>query len=201
MLSEIVDVVLKSLYARSASLYNHSMVTGRLAQQLVVAGDLWRDYDPQQAHIAGLLHDAGKLFLPDAILLKSGPLDDTERGVMELHPIWGGQFCQGTVLETFKQVVLQHHEKPDGTGYPLGTREVCFEARIIQVADTLAALMDDRPYRREILHPHFLLRQVRETVEGLFAGEKERKVLHAVRVVLGLAEGKHARPPLSLVTT
>lgn len=199
VLSEIVDVVLKTLYAKSAGLYNHSVMTGKLAHRIVIAGGLWEDYDPHEAHIAGLVHDVGKLFLPDAILLKPGPLTREERSVMELHPVWGGQFVQGTPLERFKDVVLHHHESPDGTGYPLAKSQMSFEARLVQVADCLAALMDDRPYRREILHPHYLLQQIRGLVEKLFTDERQRKVLHGVEVVLGLKEGKHARPRLVLV--
>ncbi len=199
MLDQIVEVVLKTLYAKSAGLYNHSVTTGKLAQRLVIAGDLWKEFDPQQAHIAGVLHDVGKLSLPDSILLKTGELDESENDIMELHPIWGGQFVQGTDLESFKEMILHHHECPCGTGYPFGTRNVGIEARIIRVADCLATLMDDRPSCREIIDPHCLFQEVRELVDRLFSGEQERRMLHGVRVVLSLAEGKHFRPVLSVV--
>jgi len=65
MLDQIVDVVLKTFYAKNSGLYQHSVMTGRLAQRLVIAGDLTYEFDPQEAHISGLLHDVGKLFLPD----------------------------------------------------------------------------------------------------------------------------------------
>jgi HD-GYP domain-containing protein (c-di-GMP phosphodiesterase class II) len=199
MLDQIVEVVQKTLYAKSAGLYNHSVTTGKLAHRLVIAGDFWKDFDPQQAHIAGVLHDVGKLSLPDSILLKTGELDESENDVMELHPIWGGQFVHGTVLEPFKEMILQHHECPCGTGYPFGTRNVGIEARIIRVADYLATLMDDRPSYRKVLDPHCLFLEVWELVDRLFSGEQERRMLHGVRVVLGLAEGKHFRPILSVV--
>ncbi|WP_020678132.1 HD-GYP domain-containing protein [Geopsychrobacter electrodiphilus] len=199
MLDQIVEVVLKTLYAKSSGLYNHSVTTGKLAHRLVIAGDFCQEFEPQHAHIAGILHDVGKLSLPDSILLKVEALDESERDIMELHPIWGGQFVQGTDLEPFKEMILHHHECPTGTGYPFGIKNVGVEARVIQVADRLAALMDDRPYCREILDPHSLFQELRNVVDRLFSGEQERKMLHGVRVVLGLAEGKHSRPVFSVV--
>ena len=200
VIDQVVEIVLKSLYARNLGLYNHSVKTGKIAHRLVIAGDLWKDFDPQQAHIAGVLHDVGKLFLPDSILLKTGELNASERELMNLHPIWGGQFVQGTTLEPYQEIIMQHHECPSGTGSPFGLRNIGIKARIIQVADCLALLMDDHPDRQVTLNPHFLFQEILKRVDRLFSGEQKRRVLHGVRVILGLAEGKHSRSPLEIVS-
>jgi putative nucleotidyltransferase with HDIG domain len=100
---------------------------------------------------AGLLHDIGKLRVPDAILLKPGPLDDNEWAVMKMHPEIGVHILDQ--LGKFKDeaaLVMHHHEREDGSGYPgkLAGDEIPLGARILAVADTYDVLVSDRPYRR-----------------------------------------------------
>ena len=100
-----------------------------------------------------LLHDIGKIGIPDAILLKPGPLTPAEWTIMRRHPEIGRQviekipFLRGAV-----PIVYHHHERWDGTGYPLGLRgeAIPLEARIFAVADALDAMTFDRPYSRAI---------------------------------------------------
>jgi response regulator RpfG family c-di-GMP phosphodiesterase len=100
-----------------------------------------------------LLHDIGKIGIPDAILLKPGPLTPAEWRVMRSHPEIGRRliekipFLRGAVA-----IVYHHHERWDGTGYPLGLRgtEIPLGARIFAVADALDAMTFDRPYSRAI---------------------------------------------------
>ncbi|MFN2465929.1 MAG: HD-GYP domain-containing protein [Candidatus Dormibacteria bacterium] len=100
---------------------------------------------------AGLLHDIGKLHIPDSILLKPGPLSDEELMVMKQHPEMGldilarlGKFDEEA------EVVIAHHERIDGSGYPRGLKgdQIPLGARILAVADTYDVLVSDRPYRR-----------------------------------------------------
>jgi HD-GYP domain-containing protein (c-di-GMP phosphodiesterase class II) len=100
---------------------------------------------------SGLLHDVGKLGIPDAILHKQGPLDAAEWSVMRTHPEIGltilhraGRFNRELLA------VLHHHERMDGSGYPHGLRgeAIPIEARIVAVADTYDVLTSDRPYRK-----------------------------------------------------
>ncbi len=99
---------------------------------------------------AGYLHDIGKLTVPDAILLKAGPLTPAERQTMQLHPIEGERIC--SPLKSFRLVlpiIRHHHEKLDGSGYPDGLKgeQVPLSARILQIADVYDALATERPYK------------------------------------------------------
>lgn len=97
-----------------------------------------------------LLHDIGKIGVPDAILLKRGGLTDDEWVQMRQHVDYGVQIVRGIdFLEGAAQVVGQHHERFDGSGYPRGLEadQICVGARIFSVADAVDAITSDRPYR------------------------------------------------------
>jgi HD-GYP domain-containing protein (c-di-GMP phosphodiesterase class II) len=102
---------------------------------------------------AALLHDLGKIGIPDAVLFKPGKLDAHEREVIERHPVIGGELLGGvSTMEDIAPCVLHHHERIDGRGYPgkLGGSEIPIGARLIAVADTFDAMTTDRPYRRAL---------------------------------------------------
>jgi ribonuclease P protein subunit RPR2 len=101
-----------------------------------------------------LLHDLGKIGVPDAILLKPGPLTDEETKRMAEHPTLGARILErlpylGGVA---RDVVLHHHERWSGAGYPHGLRgtEIPLAARIFSLADAFDAMTNDRPYRRAL---------------------------------------------------
>jgi HD-GYP domain-containing protein (c-di-GMP phosphodiesterase class II) len=102
---------------------------------------------------AARLHDLGKIGIPDSILHKPGPLDQTEWAVMKHHPIWGAEMlarvpgCDGVA-----KIVLSHHEHFDGGGYPYGLEgdDIPLPSRIIAACDAYAAMVSDRPYRAAI---------------------------------------------------
>jgi putative two-component system response regulator len=102
--------------------------------------------------LGGILHDIGKIHVPDAILNKPGPLTPDEREIMEAHAIAGYKICLpfkkslGVALD----VICYHHEKLDGSGYPEGLKkdEIPMVARIMAVVDIFDALVTDRPYRK-----------------------------------------------------
>ena len=101
-----------------------------------------------------LLHDLGKIGLPDAILLKPGPLTDSEMKQMAEHPLLGARLLErlpylGGVA---REVVLHHHERWSGAGYPHGLRgeQIPLAARIFALADAFDAMTNDRPYRRAL---------------------------------------------------
>jgi putative two-component system response regulator len=99
---------------------------------------------------AGIVHDIGKVVVPDSILLKTGPLSVDEVEIMRKHPVVGERIC--APLRTFRLVlpiIRHHHERHDGSGYPDGLRgdEIPLTAAILQLADVYDALTTDRPYR------------------------------------------------------
>jgi putative two-component system response regulator len=113
---------------------------------------------PQDLRVAlrrgGLVHDIGKLSVPEHILLKPGPLTPEERKIMEQHTVIGERIC--APLRSFRHVlpiIRHHHEKQDGSGYPDGLKgeQVPLTARILQVTDIYDALTTDRPYRKALL--------------------------------------------------
>ncbi|MGA7077175.1 MAG: HD domain-containing phosphohydrolase [Terriglobales bacterium] len=99
---------------------------------------------------AGVVHDVGKVAVPDAILLKPGRLTEEERKLMQQHPVVGERIC--APLKSFRLVlpiIRHHHEKLDGTGYPDGLRgeSIPLTARVLQVVDVYDALTTERPYK------------------------------------------------------
>jgi HD-GYP domain-containing protein (c-di-GMP phosphodiesterase class II) len=102
-----------------------------------------------QLRLAGLLHDVGKIGIPDAILAKPGPLTDREFEVMKTHSMLGHGIVDATGLSEQANWILHHHERVDGRGYPdgLAGEEIPLESRIMLVADAYEAMTGDRPYR------------------------------------------------------
>jgi|SRR5579884_37253 len=128
--------------------------TGKHAERVTAYGmEIARRYRvplSDELEFGFLLHDVGKVAIPDAILYKPGPLTDEERALMARHPVIGAQIVRGIeFLAGAIDVVRCHHERWDGRGYPDGLRgeEIPVSARVFAVADVFDALTTDRPYR------------------------------------------------------
>jgi putative nucleotidyltransferase with HDIG domain len=119
---------------------------------LEIAGAMgWSDQQLETLARGAYLHDIGKLGIPDGILLKPGPLTPDERKLMQRHVQIGFDLVKDIpFLADAAEIVLTHHERFDGGGYPRGLKgkEILPGARIFSVADTLDAITSDRPYRR-----------------------------------------------------
>jgi len=130
--------------------------TGRHAERVAAYGlALGEVYgmalgDDPEIEFGFLLHDAGKVAVPDAILFKPGPLTAAERLVMQQHPVTGSEIVREIdFLGAARDVIRSHHERWDGSGYPDGLAgvDIPVSARVFAVADTLDALTTRRPYR------------------------------------------------------
>jgi response regulator RpfG family c-di-GMP phosphodiesterase len=147
---ETVAALATALESKDTGTRAHSQRVQRYALELAraVDSDLYED---QGTAYGFLLHDVGKIGIPDQILLKPGPLDDAERGRMKTHTVLGEQMLGGVAFLKGEglRVVRSHHERWDGSGYPdgLSGTEIPLVARIFAVADTLDAMTSDRPYR------------------------------------------------------
>ncbi len=107
----------------------------------------------QNVYYAGLLHDAGKISVPDAVLNKPGKLSDEERKLIQDHTVAGGKMLkQMTSLRGIRETALYHHERYDGNGYPEGLKgeSIPLYARIVGVADSYDAMSSNRVYRRHL---------------------------------------------------
>lgn len=133
---------------RDISTSTHSETVARYAE--MIADQLGLDAARiEQIRLAGVVHDLGKIGLPDQLLLKPGSLTADEWQQMERHPEIGAQILESAGLPEPAGWVHSHHERPDGTGYPLGLSgdDVSLEARILAVADSYEAMTTDHPYR------------------------------------------------------
>jgi HD-GYP domain-containing protein (c-di-GMP phosphodiesterase class II) len=137
--------------------------------------------------IGGLVHDIGKLAVPDAILKKPGALEDEEYEVVQGHPEWGNKLLNelGGFSQSVRQLVRDHHERLDGGGYPRGLKaqEIDLDTRILTVCDVYDALISKRVYRPAWKHDEALELLRRETGTAF----DERCVGALERVVSGLA--------------
>ena len=143
-----------ALEAKDACTSGHSSRVSRFARDLAVAGGLSQAAADTVAQ-AGLLHDLGKIAVPESILMKPGALTPDEWVIMRRHPIVSAQIV--APLEFFDEgaiILRHHHERYDGSGYPDGLRAemIPIGARIVAIADVYDALTSDRPYRMRMPH-------------------------------------------------
>ena len=125
-----------------------TVLTERLARSMGVEGEAL-----EHIRRGALLHDIGKMGIPDAILLKPGELTEEERAIIRQHPVYAYRMLSPIeFLRPAIDIPYCHHEKWDGTGYPRGLKgmEIPFAARIFPVVDVWDALISDRPYRKAL---------------------------------------------------
>lgn len=142
-LAEALDVREHETGDHSKRVACHTLV---LARRFITDAERLR-----QIYWGALLHDIGKIGIPDAILLKQGVLDEDEWKEMRTHPEKGYRIVsQIPDMKEAAEIVLSHEERYDGTGYPRGLsgEQICLGARLFAVIDTLDAITSDRPYRK-----------------------------------------------------
>jgi len=149
---ELLGVLSHAIAKRDNATEEHNLRVAIMAVHLGVAVGL----DPRLIRglfIGALLHDIGKIGVPDGILLKPGKLSPEERREMERHVAYGDEILRdSTFLHGAARVVHCHHERFDGSGYPEGKKgsEIPAEARLFAIVDTFDALTSNRPYRKPV---------------------------------------------------
>ena len=140
--------------------------------------------DVHALHRGGYLHDVGKVGVPDSVLLKPGPLTPAEFQLMKKHTEIGDMLCAPLQsLRTVRPIILCHHERLNGSGYPAGLKgdEVPLLAQIVGIVDVYDALTSQRPYRGALPSESAARHLMREVEEGKFAKPHVEAFLDALR--------------------
>lgn len=188
------------LDAKEAATGEHSYRVSKMSRLLAQRMGLPQKLVDEIEH-GGLLHDIGKVGVPDAILLKPGQLTEEEWTVMRQHPEIGYRIlARRPHLAEIAQIVYQHQERYDGSGYPLGLKgeEICLGARIFAIVDTYDAIRSERPYSPS--RPADVAVKVIQEGSGLFF---DPKVVEVFETCWNEFEeiGKWSNPPAGCGTT
>jgi putative two-component system response regulator len=145
----VASVLANAIEVRDAGMEGHTERLAGLALEIGRRQGLPTS-DLEALELGAVLHDVGKIGIPDGILMKPGPLTADERTAMEEHPVIGDRLLASLeLLEPVRPIVRHHHERWDGAGYPdrLAGMEIPVLARIVAVADSIEAMSGARPYR------------------------------------------------------
>lgn len=146
---DLILVLSRFVEVRDPYVAGHQKRVAQLAQAIAEVMGL-DEKGVREVYVAGLLHDIGKIAIPGEILNKPAPLTPLERAIVEEHPKKGYEVVYPVeLLRPLAEVILEHHERCNGTGYPRGLKgeEILLTARILAVADVVEAMVHHRPYR------------------------------------------------------
>lgn len=167
-----VKTLLKVLHTKSYGLFVHSVSTGLIARSIAIGLGLDRD-EVRDIFLGGLLHDVGKLYIADSIILKDSGLSDVEFGIIRGHPAQGASMLRELGMNTHVvPLIMHHHELPDGGGYPSGLKshEIPFQAKVVGVADKFSALTMQRLYRPAFTAMEAVM-EIETVIKGFFDGK------------------------------
>ena len=186
---QAVLVLAEALDLRDSGTAAHSQTVGILCSGIAEALGLPAER-VERIRLAGILHDVGKLAVPDDILQKPGRLTDAEYAEMKKHSELGARVIAAAGMEDISSWVLCHHERPDGRGYPQGLSgdEIALEARILAVGDAYEAMTSDRPYRKA---PgiEFAIKELERGVDTQFDRDVVAALLSTIKPQNGLVLG------------
>jgi diguanylate cyclase (GGDEF)-like protein len=170
----------EALDVRESGTTTHSHRVGRFAE--LTARELGMSPESvERIRLAGILHDVGRVGMPDSLFRKSKPLNDEEWGWVRAHPEIGARMVETTDFRELGTWILYHHERPDGRGYPPGPpwEDVPVEARILAVADAYEAMTSERSYR-SALSPEEAAEELRREAGQQFDGRVVEALLRAI---------------------
>ena len=157
--SNRIDIIMNTLFEKSIRERDHSERVGRISEAIAIK----MNYDEKSVNrirVSGLLHDIGKIGIDEGILNKKGNLSNSEWEIMKLHTVKGARILDHTIeFREISNIVLSHHERYDGSGYPNGLKgdEIPIEARIITVADAYDAMTEERTYKNLLSHEEAIM--------------------------------------------
>jgi len=167
--SDAIRCMIRALEYRDPYTKGHSLRVGEMAA--LCAREMNMDQSSViKIHIAGQLHDIGKIGVPDQVLLKEGRLTDDEWLEIRKHPVIGAKILsESEQLSDIAEMIRQHHERWDGTGYPssLKAEQIDLGGRILALCDTLDAMASTRPYR-EPLSWDFIRKEISDSMGTQF---------------------------------
>jgi HD-GYP domain-containing protein (c-di-GMP phosphodiesterase class II) len=172
--------IAEALDLRDTGSTSHSQRVGRFAE--LTARELGLPPDTvERVRLAGILHDVGRVGIPDALARKRGPLSDREWSWVQSHPEVGARMVETTEYDDIRTWILYHHERPDGRGYPAGHSgaDVPLEARILAAADAYEAMTRERPHR-EARSPEEAADELRRWADRQFDGAVVEALLRVV---------------------
>jgi putative two-component system response regulator len=179
----VLFALARAVEARDRHTIHHAERVGRYAEAMGAAQGFTHE-DGELLYHGGVLHDLGKIAIPDAILLKPGPLTPAEFATMRQHSVEGERICLSLrSVSHYLPIIRHHHERVDGTGYPdhLEGNDIPIGARITAIADGWDAMVSDRPYRAGL--------DEEEAVTRLRQGAGTQWDAGLVRVFLDLLDG------------
>lgn len=189
---EIIECIVSALDAKDPYTAGHSQRVSDLSLEVCRILDLSHN-DTEKIHIAAHLHDIGKVGVPDRVLNKKGKLTVDEWAYMKKHPQIGAQILSKSHhLNELKDMVLYHHERVDGRGYPKGLQgtEIPFGSRIIAVCDSIDAMLSNRSYRKAHTY-EFCYNEIEKNLGTMYDVEIGQMVLRHWDIVLDLYASNH----------
>ena len=179
----VLFALARAVEARDRHTIHHAERVGRYAEAMGAAHGLTHE-DRELLYQGGVLHDLGKIAIPDAILLKPGPLTAGEFATMRQHSVEGERICLSLrSVSHYLPIIRHHHERIDGTGYPdhLAGSDIPIGARLTAIADGWDAMVSDRPYRAGL--------DEEEALQRLRQGAGTQWDAGLVRIFLDLLDG------------
>lgn len=173
------ETLLNMLRSTNQDVFEHSMHTAQIGKALGHHLGL-SPFDLTRLVLAAELHDLGKLYMDREILEKASPLTDYEIQQMRRHPIYGAQLVHhSAALRFLAPIILYHHERFDGRGYPIGLAgpEIPYLSRVLSIADALSAMSSSRPYQPKPLTTNEIVAVLQEQAGAQFEPELAEKTI------------------------